>query len=224
MTLTEQPTLFDGVFDGEDPAIHGGAFGAATHHRLDDESSITHVHGLVGGDRALFDQLSALPGWEQRSRRMYDRDVLEPRLTNEFHDVSCAPEFLVSMAEALSAYCAVTYDAIWLNWYRDHHDGTGWHADRPADRPETAVVPVVSLGAPRRFLVRPNAGGPSVAFTALGGDVLIMRGRCQRDWKHSVPKQRSPSGGRISLNFNSSAQTAQPGRTVTGHPIRPAAG
>jgi alkylated DNA repair dioxygenase AlkB len=49
------------------------------------------------------------------------------------------------------------------------------------------AVPVLSLGATRRFLIRPYGGGRSIAFTPLGGDVLIMRGRCQRDWQHSVP-------------------------------------
>jgi len=35
---------------------------------------------------------------------------------------------------------------VWsMSWYRDHTDGTGWHADRPADRLDRAVIPVLSL-------------------------------------------------------------------------------
>ncbi|WP_445165356.1 hypothetical protein ACTXG7_15655 [Mycolicibacterium sp. Dal123E01] len=74
--------------------------------------------------------------------------------------------------------------------------------------PATAAVPVVSLGAARRFLIRPNDGARSTTFTPAGGDALIMRGRCQRDWVHSVPKQQSPAGPRMSLNFSSAAQVA----------------
>ena len=123
-------------------------------------------------------------------------------------DLAAAPAFLVNVADALSEYCGVPYDGIWMNWYRDHRDSTSWHADRPANTPQTASVPVLSLGATRRFLIRSNAGGPSTAFIPAGGDVLIMQGRCQRDWQHSVPKQQTPAGPRMSLNFSSTAQVA----------------
>jgi alkylated DNA repair dioxygenase AlkB len=33
-----------------------------------------------------------------------------------------------------------------------------------------------------------------------------MRGRCQRDWQHCVPKQQTPTGPRMSLNYTSTAQ------------------
>ena len=79
----------------------------------------------------------------------------------------------------MSDYCGVPYDGLWMNWYRDHRDSTSWHADRPASLQQTAIVPVLSLGATRRFLIRPNSGGPSTTFIPVGGDVLIMRGRCQ---------------------------------------------
>ncbi|MHA3024808.1 alpha-ketoglutarate-dependent dioxygenase AlkB [Mycobacterium sp. BMJ-28] len=61
---------------------------------------------------------------------------------------------------------------------------------------------MLSLGAPRRFLLRPGSGGPSTAFTPAGGDVIVMHGRCQRDWQHCVPKQNTPAGPRMSLNFS----------------------
>ena len=206
MSSIEQLDLYDGEQHCTAPSLHVAAFDSATHHRLDDHSWITHIRGLVDGDLTLMQQLATLSGWEQRSRWMYHRTVMEPRLTNEMPDLSSAPTFLIILAAALTEYCDVHYDAIWMNWYRDHQDSTSWHADRPANRPETAVVPVVSLGATRRFLIRPADGGSSIAFTPAGGDVIIMRGRCQRDWQHCVPKQRTPVGGRMSLNFNSRAQ------------------
>jgi hypothetical protein len=39
--------------------------------------------------------------------------------------------------------------------------------------------------------------GPAVA----SGDLVVMGGRAQRDWRHSVPKQATPAGPRISINF-----------------------
>jgi alkylated DNA repair dioxygenase AlkB len=202
------PTLFDGPGDWQQPAIDHAAFAEAAVHRLDAESSIVHVRGLITGHQELLRQLSTLPGWEQRRRWMYDREVDEPRLTLEYRDVAAAPAILIEVAAALSEYCGVPYDGLWMNWYRDHRDSTSWHADRPASTPRTATVPVLSLGATRRFLIRRNVGGPSTACIPIGGDVLIMRGRCQRDWHHSVPKQRTPTGPRISVNFSSTTQVA----------------
>jgi alkylated DNA repair dioxygenase AlkB len=201
------PTLFDEPRDQQRPAINLAAFDGATVHQLDEQSSVTHVHGLVTGHDELLRQLGELVGWEQRRRWMYSREVDEPRLTHEYRDLGPAPAFLVDVAAVLSEYCGVPYDGLWMNWYRDHRDSTSWHADRPANIPETAIVPVLSLGATRRFLIRPNAGGGrSTTFVPAGGDVLIMRGRCQRDWLHSVPKQQSPAGPRMSVNFSSSTQ------------------
>jgi alkylated DNA repair dioxygenase AlkB len=209
MSQIHEPSLFDdGPYDVVTPTINLKAFDSATDHRLDDNSTITHVHGLIGGHDELMRQLSTVHGWEQRRRWMFDRVVDEPRLTHEYRDAAGAPDFLIAVAEALGDYCGVRYDRIWLNWYRDNRDSTSWHADRPANLAATASIPVLSLGATRRFLVRPYGGGRSTAFTPRGGDVLIMRGRCQRDWQHSVPKQRAPASGRMSLNFSSSEQLA----------------
>jgi len=53
------------------------------------------------------------------------------------------------------------------------------------------VIPVLSLGATRRFLIKPDRGGRSTVITTHGGDLVVMGGRCQKDYKHSVPKQRA---------------------------------
>ena len=68
------------------------------------------------------------------------------------------------------------------------------------------VIAILSLGAERRFLVRPVDGGPSTAWSPVSGDLIVMGGRCQTDWRHSVPKQATGSGARISVNFRASSQ------------------
>ncbi len=56
------------------------------------------------------------------------------------------------------------------------------------------------LGAARPFLLRPKGGGRSRAFPAGWGDLLVMGGRCQQEFDHSVPKQ-ARAGPRLSLMF-----------------------
>ena len=59
---------------------------------------------------------------------------------------------------------------------------------------------ILSLGAPRRFLLRPKGGGASVRYVPLAGQLLVMGGTCQRTWEHTVPKCAS-AGPRISVMF-----------------------
>ena len=178
-------------------------FSTSTRLQLDDTSWIDYVPGWLAYNEVLMRSLVEEASWEQRSRWMFTRMVEEPRLTAEYPSLDSAPQPAVHViAAALSEHYESDFKRLWMNWYRDERDGTGWHADRPASKQETAVIPVLSLGASRRFLVRPCVGGASRTFTVHGGDLIVMGGRCQRDYQHSVPKQKRPAGPRLSLNFS----------------------
>jgi hypothetical protein len=174
---------------------------------LDGSSWVEHVSGWISRNEQLLDLLREIPGWEQRKRWMFTRLVEEPRLTAEYPVLSDAPvPFLRAIAEALSKRYGVPYDSAWLNLYRDQRDSTAWHADRPSCRRERCTVPVVSLGETRRFQLRHRDGGPTTTFVANGGDLIVMGGRCQKDWVHCVPKETRGAAMRISVNFASSVQ------------------
>jgi alkylated DNA repair dioxygenase AlkB len=184
-------------------------FATTVRIQLDDTSWVDHIQGWLAGDDELMEVLMSQAAWEQRSRWMYTRRVQEPRLTAEYPVIADAPQpVLHYLAEILSAHYGRPYERLWMNWYRDNHDGTGWHADRPANQQEEAVIPVLSLGATRRFLIRREGGGPSTAIVAHGGDLVVMGGRCQKDYQHSVPKHRQAASARLSLNFSIAAPAA----------------
>ena len=63
---------------------------------------------------------------------------------------------------------------------------------------------IVSVGAPRRFLLRPGTRGTSRALHLGGGDLLVTGGSCQRTWQHTVPKV-ARAGPRISITFRHGA-------------------
>jgi alkylated DNA repair dioxygenase AlkB len=150
---------------------------------LDTLSWIEVVPGWLSGANKRFDLLAAAVPWKQHHRRLFDQNFLEPRLTAEYRDIRTVPHRpLVEMAVALSRRYATAYDGLWLNLYRDGRDSTGWHRDRFSCRQPHCVVPVLTLGARRRFLLKPRAGGASVAFAPRSGDLIVMGGRCQDDW------------------------------------------
>jgi hypothetical protein len=58
---------------------------------------------------------------------------------------------------------------------------------------------------------RPDPAGSRAGLTPIGGDLVVMRGRCQRDWRHCVPEQATAAGAGVSVNFSSRWQ-AMPAR------------
>ncbi|WP_139979892.1 alpha-ketoglutarate-dependent dioxygenase AlkB [Nocardioides litoris] len=201
----EQDALFslEPERPAEGPVVVDETFATAARTWLDETSWVDHVPGWLTGDRVLMAELQERDTWVQRRRWMYTREVVEPRLTAE-HPVLAEVPFPVvrHLGAVLSRRYDRPYARLWINWYRDHDDSTGWHADKPAARASEAVVPVLSLGATRRFRVRPAAGGPATTYVVQGGDLVVMGGRCQRDFVHDVPKERTPTGARLSLNFS----------------------
>jgi alkylated DNA repair dioxygenase AlkB len=101
----------------------------------------------------------------------------------------------------LSERYRVELDSMGMNLYRDGRDSVAWHGDRIAREIEKPIVALVSLGHPRKFLLRPKGGGRSRPFELGRGDLLVTGGRTQRLWQHSVPKVATVAGPRISLAF-----------------------
>jgi len=183
------------------------SFTTAKRIAIDAHSWVEVVPGWMSGSRTLFERLATAVPWRQHDRRLFDQTFREPRLTAEYRSLHKVPEMaLLDAARALSQHYGVVYDSLWLNLYRDGQDSTGWHRDRFSCRRPECIVPVLTLGAARRFLIKPRAGGNSIAFKPGSGDLIVMGGRSQEDWLHSVPKDPGLAEHRISINFQSSVQ------------------
>lgn len=182
-------------------------FATAQRTELDAGSWIEVVPGWMSGPEELFDALSSAVPWGQHYRKLFEQTFLEPRLTAEYRSLRNVPHAALRTAAAtLSNRYGVVYDNLWLNLYRDGRDSTGWHRDRFSCRRPECFVPVLTLGATRRFLIKPRAGGASRAFWPRSGDLIVMGGRCQVDWVHAVSKLPGSLEPRISVNFQSSTQ------------------
>lgn len=187
------PTLFGGGEPVFDPM-----FRDLRRHQLDATAWVDYCPGWLAGHETLLEILESTTEWSSPVVRMYDNDVRTPRLVGRV--APTAHPIVTEMSAALSERYRVVLDRFSAGWYRDGADSVAWHGDRIArDRP-AATVATVSLGAPRRFLLRPVAGGPSQRFSLGHGDLVVMGGSCQRDWQHAVPKV-AHAGPRIALMF-----------------------
>ena len=172
--------------------------GMARRRFLGEGAWVDHVPGVLSGADALFDELLAAAPWAAHDRPMYDRIVREPRLTTRrWPD---PPALVTEIAERLTAHYGCDLGVVSANLYRDGNDSVAWHGDRVGRVRAETVVAILSLGSPRRFLLRPKGGGASVRYVPAAGDLLVMGGTCQRTWEHTVPKCAS-AGPRVSVMF-----------------------
>jgi alkylated DNA repair dioxygenase AlkB len=159
---------------------------------------------LIGAD-AVFAELVERLAWRQRRGvPMYDQIVDEPRLTSWWDtNVGTAEplEILADVRRALGEHYAIAFDSIGFNLYRDGDDSVAWHGDRHRHHVVEPIVAIVSVGSRRTLRLRPRGGGVSRGWDLGEGDLLVMGGRCQHDWEHSVPKVRHAVGPRMSITY-----------------------
>jgi alkylated DNA repair dioxygenase AlkB len=169
---------------------------------LDARSWVDVAPAWLSGSDALFERLLTGVAWEGLDRVMYGNVVRQPRLSARWEGSVPVPA-LESARLALSERYGVEFDSIGLNLYRDGRDSVAWHGDRIPKEIVDPIVALVSLGHPRRFLLRPKGGGKSRSFDLGRGDLLVTGGATQRAWQHSVPKVAT-AGPRVSVAFRHS--------------------
>ncbi len=180
------------------PVSFDRRYGELTRMDLDREAWLDYCPMWLAGDGILFTTLVDHAKWSQPVVRMYDREVKTPRLVARVdpgtHEV--IPEIIASLSERYG----VTLDQVSAGWYRDGNDSVAYHGDRIARGRPRSIVATVSLGAARRFMIRPKEGGKATSLSLGHGDLVVMGGSCQRTWEHSIPKVASAEP-RIALMF-----------------------
>ena len=169
---------------------------------LDDSAWYEYLADWVDGEQALFASLAASTRWQQQQRPMYQRTVAVPRLVASLPKDGPGHPLIPRMQRALEARYDSDFPSVTLALYRDGNDSVAWHGDYVARERAEAVIATVSLGAPRRFLMRPKGGGRSLARSLGYGDLRVMGGSCQRTWEHSIPKV-SKADPRMVIMFRS---------------------
>ena len=142
--------------------------------------------------------------WRQRERKMYDKMVLDPRLTAWYGPGSenqWTPD-LLSIKKRVEACCGIQFDSVLLNLYRDGKDSVSWHSD---NEPVSGHQPIasVSFGQTRAFHLRHKFDKAIKPFSIplTHGSFLMMSAAVQQYWEHHIPKTNKPVAPRINLTF-----------------------
>lgn len=153
--------------------------------------------------RHWFDILHARAGWTHLQRPMYDRIVDVPRLLANYA-VDALPDDLplAALLAHVQAKSPAPYSHIGMNLYRDGNDSVAMHGDKLHTVAQGHPITLVSLGAPRRMLIRARDGTrETLAVDLTPGSVLSMSHASQSTHEHGIPKTRRAQGPRISVVF-----------------------
>lgn len=154
--------------------------------------------------------------WREDRIRLFGREHAIPRLQQfqgeaglsyRYSGLRLQAQPWHPLVAALLASIAVLeptpFNCVLLNFYRDGSDSMGWHSD---DEPELGPNPVIaslSLGQPRRFVLRhrKDPQQPKIELTLDDGSLLLMRGSTQHCWQHALPRTRRRCAPRLNLTF-----------------------
>jgi alkylated DNA repair dioxygenase AlkB len=163
---------------------------------------------------ALLAGLVAQLTWSRPTISFYGRTSLIPRevswiaedgLTYGYSGISTNPQrwptILSPIRKQVEERSRTVFNSVLVNRYRDGNDTVGWHSDNERELGSCPVIASLSLGATRRFCFRNRVTKKTVDVNLESGSLVIMSGRCQLDWEHRIPRDKSVLGERLNLTF-----------------------
>lgn len=176
---------------------------------------------LVGADELAASLLAGV-SWEGSRLFRYDHFVEERRLGSSWRRGSPLPHpALAEATRVLQHTYRVAFEGFGLIQYRDGSDGQAFHRDTDMRWLDDTVIAVLSLGAKRPWQLRPRQmkhtdrpnKGATHDLLPGSGDLIVMGGRCQADWEHSVPYLGATAvRPRVSIQWRHTRRTGQPFR------------
>lgn len=164
---------------------------------------------------ALLNKFIVGSPWKQKVQKMYDKEVITPRLTAWYADAQTydytslrrskpnvwTPELLM-IKQRVEVIAGVRFNSVLLNYYRDGNDSVAWHSDNEKALGKRPVIASVSFGQVRCFDIRSKADyREKYSIRLESGALMIMKGDLQVGWEHRVAKSVKPMGARVNLTF-----------------------
>ena len=213
------------------PAVEGGTRAAETPDTrdaaferlwLDDRSWVDVARGWLRDADAVFETVLATAAWNQGRVWRYERWVEQPRLHASSRTGTTKLDARLAEADrAVRRRYRVRFDGPALVQYRDERDSVAFHRDRELRWLDDTVIAILTLGVQRPWFLRPRSArydheapnrGATHDLAPASGDLIVLGGRCQADWEHSVPKVHRRVGPRISAQWRWTSRTGRPER------------
>ena len=181
------------------------------------QGDVRYIDNFFAPDSAekLLQKLTSTLAWKHESILMFGKRIPQPRLTAWYGDpgaaysysgikLSPAPwtETLKTIKDEIEQACQFHFNSALVNLYRDGRDSMGWHQDDEKELGKNPTIASLSLGARRVFRFRHNDRSYAPLSIELGsGSLLLMRGKTQHIWAHSIPKTTKILPPRLNITF-----------------------
>lgn len=153
--------------------------------------------------------------WQQNQITMLGKVLPVPRLETSYGDSGCDylysgsvllqphpwTEWLLWLKDKIETTTQYQYHLAIGNRYRTGQDSISWHADDEKSMGQNPAIASISLGATRRFSLRPKQGGTAQHFDLEHGSLLFMKPGCQSTHQHQVAKTSKFVEERINWTF-----------------------
>ncbi len=143
-----------------------------------------------GESKQLFTDLLTIINWQSETIKMFGKSISVPRkmawygdddTTYRYSGITHQPlpwiptlhRLRIKINEAYALKC----NSVLCNLYNDGMEYMGWHQDNEPELGRDPVIASVSLGEPRRFLLRHILSGEKHEIMLNSGSLLLMHKR-----------------------------------------------
>jgi len=173
---------------------------------------------------------SAAPHDDISTHTPHDKHTLKPHPASKYtRPPRPLPHSLALLKTLTEATTNETYNFCLVNYYASGADSISYHSDDERFLGALPAIASLSLGAKRDFLMKHKPSAPATSTSTstssdtraevkkqaateeakplklplASGDMVLMRGRTQSMWLHSVPKRKGGESdlGRINITF-----------------------
>ena len=108
---------------------------------------------------------------------------------------------LLALKHRVEQETGLEFNSCLLNLYHSGEEGMSWHSDAEAELGPEPAIASLSLGVERRFVFKHKNSGEKIELQLEPGSLLLMAGKTQKNWLHSLPKSKKITAPRINLTF-----------------------
>jgi len=163
----------------------------------------------------IFNMLIKNTPWTQKTVKMYDKDILTPRLSAWYGDPLAIDyvamgktvplnwtNHLLTLKKLVESFAGISFNSVLLNYYRDGQDSVAWHSDNETVMGSHPTIASLTFGQVRAFDIRKkNNHKEKYSVRLEHGSLLLMKGDLQQNWDHRIAKSNKVLGPRINLTF-----------------------
>jgi len=184
------------------------------HNELPFDGTANYFGRVIPNPDYYFQALLESIAWKNDEVMMFGKRIVTKRKTAWYGDkpfdytyskirktaLPWIPE-LLEIKELVEGLSQETYNSCLLNLYHDGSESMGWHSDDEREIVAHSAIASVSLGIERKFSFKHKKSSETVSLNLADGSLLVMKGECQENWWHAVPKSTKVKEARINLTF-----------------------